>query len=75
MNGQALRGNIRQPMREERKGRVHEKPNIPNLAGSCHSRLKKEERRMSSQCGRKDNFCCAQKEKEAMSRHPHRNAH
>lgn len=45
MNGQALRGNIRQPMREERKGRVHEKPNIPNLAGSCHSRLKERRKK------------------------------
>lgn len=32
-------------MREERKGRVHEKPNIPNLAGSCHSRLKERRKK------------------------------
>ena len=59
-------------MKEKRKGKS---PNIPTPGESCYHSLKERQKKLNSQHRRKDNFCFGQKEKEAMSRHPHGNAH
>ena len=62
-------------MKEKRQERVGKIPNIPTPGESCYHSLKGRRKKLNSQHGRKDNFCFGQKVKEAMSRHPHGNAH